>query len=67
MDSHNKPPVSFDAKLLDEAAIVRFLSTTNIVTFDQYADQVFVPHIIKQLENAKRVDERVVWDTYVTM
>jgi len=42
---------------------VHMLPTTNISTFDEYADQVFIPHIIKQLENCKRVD--VVWDKYI--
>jgi hypothetical protein len=50
-------------KLLDGAAVVHFLSTAGIVTFDEYAHQVFVPHIKTQLENSKRVD--IVWDTYI--
>ena len=39
------------------------LSTTNVATFDEYDDNVFIPHIMKQLENSKRVD--IVWDTYI--
>ena len=50
-------------KILDGAAVVYYLETKGIVTFDEYADQVFVPHIKKQLENSRRVD--IVWDTYV--
>ena len=48
-DTHNDPPDSIEMKLLDGAAVVHFLPTTNIVTFDEYADRVFVP----------------VWDTYI--
>lgn len=62
-DKQNDPPGSIDVKLLDGAAVVHLLPTTNVVTFDEYADQVFVPHIMKQLETSKRVD--VVWDTYI--
>ena len=63
-DNQNDPPESIDVKLLDGAAVVHLLPTTDSVTFDEYADQVFVPHILNQLENCKRVD--IVWDTYIT-
>ncbi len=62
-NTQNDPPDSIDVKLLDGAAVVHFLSTASIVTFDEYADQVFVPHVLKQLENSKRVD--IVWDRYI--
>ena len=39
------------------------LPTTGVVTFDDYADTIFIPHLLNQLQNSKRVD--VVWDTYV--
>ena len=60
--THNEPPIFFDVKLLDGAAVVHFLPTANVVTFDDYANQVFVPHIINQLSNTKRVD--IIWDIY---
>ena len=60
---HNDIPNSIDVTLLDGAAVVHLLPVTNIVTFDEYADQVFVPYIIKQAQNSKRVD--IVWDTYL--
>ena len=41
---HNDPPDSIDVKFLDGAAVVHLLSVTNIVTFDDYADQVFNPY-----------------------
>ena len=34
-----------------------------ISTFDQYADQVFLPYLMKQLENSRGVD--IVWDKYI--
>ncbi len=38
------------------------LPATNITTFEEYATDVFIPHIKKQLATSNRVD--VVWDTY---
>ena len=55
-DTKKDPPDSFDVKLLDGAAVVHFLPCTNIVTFDKYAERVFVPDIMKQLEHSKRID-----------
>ena len=46
----------FDAKFLDGAAVVYLLPVTNRTTFDDYAHQIFIPHVIKQLENTRRVD-----------
>lgn len=42
-DIQNNPPDFLDVKLLDGAAVVHFLPTAGIVTFDEYAHQVFVP------------------------
>jgi len=42
---------------------VHFLNTANVLTFDQYADQVFLSYVMKQLESSRRVD--VVWDKYI--
>ena len=57
------PPNCVDVKVLDGAAVVHLLSTTDVEAFDEYADRVFIPHIIKQLQNSRRVD--VIWDTYI--
>ena len=64
MDGRSNPPAFFDVKLLDGAAVVHLLPTTNVTSFDEYADQVFIPHILKQLENCKQAD--IVWDTYIS-
>jgi hypothetical protein len=63
--TQQEPPNTFDVKVLDGAAVVHFLSTTNIITFDEYASGIFVLHIMKHLESPDRVD--VVWDTYITI
>ena len=62
-NTQNDPPNSIDVKLLDGAAVVHMLPTTNVVSFDEYASDAFVPYIMKQLQNSKRVD--IVWDTYI--
>ncbi|KAI9529079.1 hypothetical protein NQZ68_013386 [Dissostichus eleginoides] len=48
--TQQEPPGTFDVKVLDGAAVVYFLSTTNITTFDEYASCVFGPHIMKLLK-----------------
>ena len=52
-----------DVTLLDGAAVVLFLHTVNVATFDHYAHQVFLPYVLKQWENSRRVD--IVWDRYI--
>ena len=46
----NSPPESFDSIVFDEGALVHLLSTTSISTYDQYANEVIIPHIVKQLQ-----------------
>ncbi|KAL8566382.1 hypothetical protein ACOMHN_049340 [Nucella lapillus] len=53
-----------DAKILDGAVIVQMLPPKLANTFQDYADNVFLPYIMRQLETVKRLD--VVWDIYVT-
>ena len=57
------PPTDFDCKILDGAAVIHFLSTSGVSTFEEYADRVFIAHLHRQLENSRRLD--VVWDTYI--
>ena len=61
---HLDPPSTFDAKILDGAAVVHFLPTAGISTFEDYANDVFLPYIRHQMGSANRVD--VVWDTYLS-
>jgi len=52
-ETEMEPPVTFDVKVLDGAVIVHLLSTNGVSTFDNYASQVFIPYINKQLETSK--------------
>ena len=48
--TQNELPVSFDVKILDGAAVVHFLSTTSITTFN---DSVFILQFMKNLDCSK--------------
>ena len=56
-----KPPV-LDVIILNGAVVVQMLSTGTTRTFEEYAQVVFLPYVLKQLDSVKRVD--VVWDAY---
>jgi len=58
-----EPPKTFDCKVLDGAVIVHCLPTSCATTFDDYADKVFIPYLLQQLQDIPRLD--VVWDTYI--
>ena len=55
------PPVV--AVILDGAVIVQMLEPKTSRTFDEHFGIVFASYVLKQLENAKRVD--LVWDVYL--
>ena len=57
-DAQSDLPTFFDVKLLDGVIIVRLLPTTNVTSFDDYADQVFIPYILKQID--------IVCDSYIS-
>jgi len=44
-------PSSFDVKILDGAAVVHLLPVTNIITFEDYTTNVFLPYITKNLRD----------------
>ena len=48
--------------VIDGTAIVQMLKPGGAETFKQYADQVFLPFILGQLQHASRLD--LVWDSY---
>ena len=52
-EAEKEAPVAFDVKILDGAAIVHLLTTNGVNTFDDYANDVFIPYIKKQLETSK--------------
>ena len=47
MDTYNDPSNSIDVKVLYGAAVVHLLPTMEMLTFDDNADQVFVPYIMQ--------------------
>lgn len=57
-----KPPNFFDCKVLDGAVVVHSLAIAGAITFDDYAEQVFIPHLLYHLQHTTRLD--VVWDDY---
>ena len=59
---HSDPPMRYHCRVLDGAVIVHSLPTSVASTFDEYADLVFLPYVLSQLQHSPRVD--IVWDTY---
>ncbi len=55
-----------DMKIIDGAFLVHLLdpkrSNSLVKTFKDYADKVFLPHVMRELNGTSRVN--VVWDTY---
>ena len=52
-----------DAIILDGAVTVNMLNPGTACTFSDYASQIFLPYITRQLQDVQKVD--VVWDEYV--
>ena len=52
----------FDCKVFDGAVLVHILNPKATVTFQNYADNVFLPFLSRELERVRRID--VVWDRY---
>ena len=48
--------------VIDGAAIILMMKPAAAKTFDEYAQQVFIPYISSQLCSVSSVD--LVWDTY---
>ena len=53
---------STNAKVMDSAVLVQMMIPTIGMTFKGYAEEVFTPYILKELESVKRID--LVWDIY---
>ena len=58
-----EPLLFYDCQVLDGAAVIHFLPIAGAVTFNDYAENIFIPYLSMQLQNSKRID--VVWDTYL--
>ena len=50
------------AVVLDGAVIVQMLKPGTAKTFEEYAVQVFIPYVVRQLQHVSRLD--LVWDSY---
>ncbi|XP_014671080.1 PREDICTED: uncharacterized protein LOC106811872 [Priapulus caudatus] len=65
-----RPPTTpnVDVKIVDGAALVHLLepkhAATIVKTFKDYAEYVFIPYLLRQLQASTRLD--VVWDSYTT-
>ncbi|XP_032225612.2 uncharacterized protein LOC5501401 [Nematostella vectensis] len=59
--SQPEPPTEVDCKVCDGAVIVHSLPVPGVMTFDDYAENVFLPYI-RNLRS-RRVD--IVWDSYI--
>ena len=57
----NRPTV--DAKVIDSATTVQMLTPKVAKTFQDNADNVFIPYILNQLETISRTD--IVWDLFL--
>ena len=60
--NQTEAPVLYDCKVLDGAVTVHALPVINVLTFQEYANNVFIFHLERQLHDTKRVN--VVWDEY---
>ena len=64
LDLSKQPPhPEFDSKVFDGAAVVHFLPTSTANTFAEYANRIFIPFLLQQLQDAERID--CVWDRYL--
>ena len=56
------PPTS--CTVLDGAVITQFLKPSTSKTFNEYAQQVFLPYILSKIGQTSRLD--LVWDRYIS-
>ena len=60
--STNQTRPNIDVAIMDGAVLVNILRPSSCKTFSDYASDVFVPYINRELQQACRVD--IVWDQY---
>ena len=53
---------SVTSAVIDGASIVQILKRGGVKTFQEYADDVFIPYISGELQNVSHLD--VAWDSY---
>jgi len=54
--------LDFDCKVLDGPAVVQFLVHGICGTFEDYAKEVFLPYLVKELDTVSQIV--IVWDVY---
>ena len=52
-----------DYMVLDGPVIVHSLPTSGVGCFNEYAEKVFIPYLVKQLGSTTQLD--LVWDVYL--
>ena len=60
---HNIAQPDTDAVIFDRSVILNMLKPVTVKLFQEYALNVFMPHIQRYLEKSHRVD--IVWDQYL--
>ena len=57
LDFSNQPPhPEFNSKVFDGTAVVHFLPTSTANTFAEYANRIFIPFLLQQLQDAQQVN-----------
>ena len=52
----------FDEKVFDCSAVVHFLPTAAVKTFEEYAEKIFLPLMVHHLNDCNRID--CIWDCF---
>ena len=66
LDGHAEPQSeapTVTAVVFDRAVIVQMLKPGTAKTFEEYAQKVFIPYVVRQLQHVSRLD--LVWDSYI--
>lgn len=62
-DKNVVPPSNYYCIVLDGAVAVHSLQPNGASTFEDYAQNIFIPHVLYHLQHSERVD--IVWDQYI--
>ena len=54
--------IVFDTKVFDGSAIVHFLPTAAVKTFEENAEKIFLPLMVHHLTDCNRID--CIWDCF---
>ena len=65
LEGHSEPQSeapTVTAVVFDRAVIVQMLKPGTAKTFEEYAQKVFIPYVVRQLQHVSRLD--LVWNSY---